>query len=238
MKFVLDTHCHTLASGHAYSTIQEMAQHAAAIGFNLIAITDHGPKMPGSTHLLYFRNLRVIPRKINGVEILRGVEVNILDHRGKLDIPEDVLKELDMVIASFHHPCIKPGSVEENTNTLINLMKKPYIHMIGHPGNPAYPINIEKVVAAAKEYRTLIEINNSSLKPDSFRAGSKENCYKILEACRDHQVPVAIGSDSHIAFDIGKFTFAEEMIESLQVPEELVMNTCADKLKAYINYKE
>ncbi|AOY75782.1 phosphatase [Clostridium formicaceticum] len=234
MNFVLDTHCHTLASGHAYSTIQEMAAHAATIGFELIAITDHGPKMPGSTHSLYFKNLRVIPRKINGVEILRGVEVNILDHRGKLDIPEGVLEELDIVIASFHHPCIKPGSVEENTNTLINLIKKPYINIIGHPGNPSYPVNIEKVVEAAKEYRTLIEINNSSLKPDSFRTGSKENCYKILEACKKKQVPVAIGSDAHIAFDIGHFPFAKEMLERLQMPEELVVNTSVDRLKAYI----
>ncbi|SDJ96245.1 phosphatase [Natronincola ferrireducens] len=238
MKLILDTHCHTLSSGHAYSTIQEMAAYAKTIDFQLIAITDHGPKMPGSAHKLHFRNLRVVPKEINGVEVLRGVEVNILDYDGKLDLSDNVLKDLDLVIASLHHPCIKSGTVEENTHALINVIKNPYIHIIGHPGNPAYPIDIEKVIDAAKEYNTLIEINNSSLKPETFRVGSKENCYNILKACRDKGVSVVVGSDAHIAFHIGNFSVAQEMLEDLQVPEELVMNTSVERLKAALSKKQ
>lgn len=234
MKLILDTHCHTISSGHAYSTIQEMAAYAKKIGFKLIAITDHGPKMPGSAHMLHFKNLRVVPKEIEGVEILKGVEVNIMNHEGRLDVPEGVLKNLDIVIASLHQPCIKPGKVEENTNVLINLMKLPYIHIIGHPGNPAYPVDIEKLINAAKEYKTLIEINNSSLKPETFRVGSKENCYNILKACRDKGVGVVVGSDAHMAYSIGNFSVALEMIKDLNVPEDLVMNTSVDRLKAYL----
>ncbi|MCC5912337.1 MAG: phosphatase [Clostridiaceae bacterium] len=237
MEFILDTHCHTIASGHAYSTIQEMAEFAAKKGFKLIGITDHGPEMPGSCHLLHFKNLRVVPKEINGVEILKGVEANILDHTGKLDIPKSVLEDLDLVIVSFHKPCIKPGSIKENTQTLIGLMEKPYVHIIGHPGNPAYPIDIEAVVEAAKETKTLIEINNSSLKPGSFRKGSKENCYKILKACKEKGAAVVVGSDSHMSFQIGNFSSAREMIEELQVPQELIVNTSVERLKEYIKKK-
>lgn len=234
MEFVLDTHCHSLASGHAYSTIQEMAAYAKEIGFHLIAITDHGPKMPGGPHALHFRNLRVVPKEIGGVEILKGIEVNIMNHEGRLDVSEGVLKDLDIVIASLHQPCIKPGTVEENTNVLIHLMKLPYIHIIGHPGNPAYPIDIERFTNAAKEHEILIEINNSSLKPETFRVGSKENCYNILKACRDKGVSVVVGSDAHISYHIGNFSVAKEMIQDLNVPEELVMNTSVEKLKTYL----
>lgn len=54
MKFVLDTHCHTVASGHAYSTVQEIAKYASEIGLELVAVTDHSDKLPGGAHLFIF----------------------------------------------------------------------------------------------------------------------------------------------------------------------------------------
>ncbi len=237
MKLILDVHCHTLASGHAYSTIEEMASQAKKIDFELIAITEHGPKMPGGPELIYFRNLRVVPEKIHGVEVLVGAEVNIMDYDGGLDMPEEVLKDLDVVIASLHQPCVKPGSVEDNTNALINVMKLPYIHILGHTGNPSYPIDINRLTRAAKEYNVLIEINNSSLAPGSFRVGSWENCYNILKACRDEGVRVVVGSDAHISKDLGNFSSALKLIEDLQVTEELIMNTCPIKFKNFLKEK-
>ena len=78
MNFVLDTHTHTLASGHAYSTIREMAYTAGEKGLKLLGITEHAPKMPGSCHEFYFRNLRAADRLMYGVELLFGAELNIL----------------------------------------------------------------------------------------------------------------------------------------------------------------
>ncbi|SCY72109.1 phosphatase [Alkaliphilus peptidifermentans] len=237
MNFVLDVHCHSIASGHAFSTVMEMASFAASVDFQLLALTDHGPAMPGAADSLYFRNLKAIPKKIAGVEILKGVEVNILDYDGKLDLPECVLMEMDFVIASFHRPCIKPSTIEENTRVLRKLMEKPYIHMIGHPGNPSFPIDIKSLVSGAKETSTLIEINNSSLKPDSFRVGSSKNCYEILEECFSQQTPVALGSDAHIALEIGNFTMAMKMITDLNVDSNLIANTSVSLLKKVLERK-
>lgn len=238
MKFVLDTHCHSIASGHAYSSIQEMTVEAKKRGLELIGITEHGPKMPGSVDEIYFRNFRVIPREINGVEVLMGTEVNIMSHEGKLDIRPKVLEKLDIVIASLHTPCIPSGTVEENTDTFINLMKLPYIHIIGHPDNPAYPIDIEKFVMAAKEYNTLIEVNNSSLKPDSFRTGSVEVCHKLLKVCRDKGANIVMGSDSHISYDVGNFCYAWEIVKKFDFPEEMIMNTSVERLKDFLQKKK
>ena len=238
MNFKLDTHCHTIASGHAYCTILEMVSHAKNIGLELISFTEHGPAMPSGANLLYFDNLKVLPNMIDGVEVLKGAEVNIMDFNGGLDIPEATLMKLDFVIASFHDIIRPPASIREHTEVIIKLMKRPYIHMIGHPGNPNFPIDIEAVVSAAKATGTILEINNSSLKPNSFRLGSKENCFKILKECNEQRVPVALGSDAHITFDIANFSHGIEMIKALDVPEELILNTSVDRFKDIINAKQ
>ena len=91
MKDILDVHTHTTASGHAYNTIWEMAVGAKEKGLQLLGITDHAPKMPGSSESIYFSNFKVLPRNIGEVMVLHGVELNITDFEGTVDLPEDIL---------------------------------------------------------------------------------------------------------------------------------------------------
>ena len=235
MKFLLDTHCHTISSGHAYSTITEIAGTAAEKGLKLIAMTDHGPAMPGGPHIFHIGNQRVMPDYIKGVRVLRGVEANIMDFQGGLDLRESYLKNLELVIASFHDVCIAPGSVEENTMALVAAMKNPYVDIIAHPGNPYYPIDIDKFIQCAFETGTLIEINNSSFV--GSRKGSAENCKKIAAMAKEKGVKLVAGSDCHICYDVGKFNKVEELFEEVAMPEELVINTDPKKLIDYLNKK-
>ena len=85
-KFILDTHTHTVASGHAYGTGLEMARAASEQGLELLAITDHAPKLPGTCAEMYFRNFKVIDKYLYGVEILMGVELNLIDYKGTVDM--------------------------------------------------------------------------------------------------------------------------------------------------------
>ncbi|AOT72168.1 phosphatase [Geosporobacter ferrireducens] len=231
MKLILDTHTHSISSGHAYSTIQEMAEGAKNKGLKLMAVTDHAPKLPGACHIYHFWNLKVIPRIIHGVEILRGVEVNILDDQGTIDLDEDILTRLDLVIASLHDACIEPGTIEENTNALIGAMSNPYVHIIGHPGNPRYPIDIDRMVRAAKEKNVLIEVNNSSF---HVRQGSKDNCTAIALKAKELGCRVVVGSDAHISYDVGKFDTVLEIFRRINMPEELVINASVEKLKNFL----
>ena len=121
-KYKIDTHTHTVSSGHAYSTVTENAKYAASIGLEIIGMTDHAPKMPGSCGYLHFLNLRILPEYIEGVRVLKGIELNILDSTGKVDMSERILKNLDIAIASIHLPCIDPKSEEDFTETLINCL--------------------------------------------------------------------------------------------------------------------
>ena len=117
MKYnsVLDLHTHTIVSGHAYCTLREMAKAAADKGLELLGITEHAPKMPGTCHLFYFDNLRIVPRELYGIELVLGSEVNILDAKGTVDLPQKTMEKLDIIIASLHTPCMEPGSRQENT---------------------------------------------------------------------------------------------------------------------------
>ena len=91
----IDLHSHTIASGHAYNTRNEMVAAAKRRGLEMYAITEHAPAMPGSCHRMYFMNYRVLPREYQGMAVLYGVELNILDYAGNVDLPESVLKEMD-----------------------------------------------------------------------------------------------------------------------------------------------
>jgi len=233
LEFLLDTHCHTISSGHAYSTIGEIAEEAARKGLKLIAMTDHGPAMPGGPHIFHIGNLRVIPDYIKGVRVLKGVEANIMDFQGRLDLPDSYLQRLEIVIASFHDVCIAPGSVEENTRAMIAAMNNPYVDIIAHPGNPYYPVDIDKLVQCAHETGKLLEINNSSFA--GSRKGSEENCRRIAAKAREMGVMLTAGSDCHICYDVGKFNRVEEIFQEVGMPEELVINTDPRKLVDYLN---
>ena len=125
MKIELDVHTHTIASGHAFSTLQEMAQAAADKGLKVLGITEHSPGVPGICHPIYFRNLHVVPRRMYGVELLLGAEINILDGKGNLDLDEDYMKMLDIRIAGIHSLCYEYGTIEENTHGMVQVISNP-----------------------------------------------------------------------------------------------------------------
>lgn len=235
MNDILDLHTHTIASGHAYNTLYEMAQAAAQNGMELFGSSDHAPSLPGSCHEMYFCNFKSIPRELFGIRLLMGCELNIMDYRGAVDLKEWLLKRLDYGIASIHDLCYKVGTEEQNTAALIGAMKNPYIQIIGHPDNARIPLDYPALVRAAKENHVLLEVNNSSLKPSSPRPGARENYYTMLELCRRENVSIIVNSDSHCAADAGIHNHAMELLREIDFPEELVVNTSVERLAEYVN---
>lgn len=225
MKFEADLHVHTVSSGHAYSTVTEIFQTAAQKGLKLIAITDHGPSMPGAPNPYHFGNLRALPDELEGVKLLRGVEANIIDFEGGLDLDDSYLRKLDIVAAGFHDHACTEGSIHEYTETLLKVIKNPLVDIIVHPGNPMFEVDYKKIVQAAGEFNVLLEINDSSL--STTRAGSYSNCEKIAREAASQKVKVCIGSDAHWAGHVGKFDHAKELIANAELREELIVNVYA-----------
>lgn len=234
MKLLIDTHVHTVASGHAYSTIDEIAKVATIKGLEIIAITDHAPSMPGGAHEYYFNNMVVLPEYLHGIRILKGVETNIIDYEGNIDLEPETLKNLDLVIASLHPPCIPYSDKETITNTVIKTMENPYVHIIGHPGDNRYPLDMEQIVLHAKKNHVLLEVNNSSLKPTSFRVGVRENLVDMLRYCKKYEVPVVVATDAHFSYDVGEFKESIELFKQVNFPESLIINSNQDGFMKFI----
>ena len=233
-KFILDTHNHTTASGHAYGTVLEMARAASEAGLKLLAITDHAPKLPGGTDEMYFCNFKVIDKYLYGVEILMGVELNIIDYNGTVDLSEGLLKKMAVCIASLHTVCLTPGTKKENTRTLLKSMENPYVHIMGHLDDGRYPIDYEEVVKGAKAAGVLVELNNSSLVPGGGRTGCHENLVEILGLCEKYGQEIVVNTDSHFPTSVGRFGEAIAIMDEVGFPEELVINSDTEKLKKYL----
>lgn len=235
MNYVLDTHTHTLASGHAYSTIREMAAAAAEKGLKILGITEHAPKMPGSCREIYFRNLAVVDREYYGVRLLLGCELNILDFEGNVDLPEAVLKKMDLVIASMHTPCMEKGSSRDYTRAYLRVMENPYVHIIGHPDDSRFPVDFPALVKAAKETGKVLELNNHSLDPRGTRVGAEVNDLEMLRLCRKYQVPVTVGSDAHVDTMVGNHGHAYRLLNQVDFPAELVLNHSVEIFERYVH---
>jgi len=233
-KTLLDVHTHTVASGHAYSSLQEMAQAAAQKGIQILGITEHGPAVPGSCYPIYFRNAHCIPRTMYGVRLLIGCEINILDTEGHLDIDDELMPRLDFRIAGIHKICWKGGTREENTQGMIAAIRNPFVQMISHPGDATCDLDFEPIVDAACETHTLLEINNHSLAPARGKVAARENNLEILRLCKERNMPVIMGSDAHISFMIAEYDRVLPLLEEVDYPEELVMNFWPDKFFDYI----
>jgi putative hydrolase len=228
-----DLHNHTVASGHAYSTIGEIADAAQKRGLELIGIADHGPAMPGGPHLYHFGNRPAVPKRIGEMEVFFGVEANIISTDGKLDLPTSILTRLDFVAAGLHTATGYPGENKaDNTKALIAAMENPYLDFIVHPGNPRFPIDVEEIALAAVRTGTALELNNSSL--TICRLGSEGICITLAKRIAQLGGKIILGSDSHISSNVGNLDAALDLAQRAGLSGEQILNTSRQLLDQYL----
>lgn len=234
MKLAVDTHTHTYASGHAYSTLIENAKSAKDNGLAMFCTTDHSESMPGAPHYWFFSNQRVLPRYLEGIAVIRGVESNILNREGEIDIHHTVDKNLDWVIASFHEPVFRPADKNEHTEALINVIKSGRVDALGHLGNPNFDFDFRTVLECAREHNVAIEINNTTLKGNS-RVGSVDRCHEIAHAGKEIGVFFTTGSDAHFCHDVGNLSLVAELMEEVGISAS---NVITHTPRQFLNFLE
>ncbi len=192
-----DLHTHTKWSD-GRATIEEMAESAHRLGYEYIAITDHSPSQTIANGLSIERlrakqkELESAAKKNKNIKVLMGTEVDIKSD-GTLDYPDNVLKELDVVIASVHSGFKMDR--ETMTNRIIRAVKNPYVHAIGHPTGrllgerDPYDVDIDLVIEAALEYGKALEVNGSYPRLDL----NDLNARKAVDA----GVKIIISTDAH-----------------------------------------
>jgi DNA polymerase (family 10) len=189
-----ELHCHTKWSDGA-NTVEEMARAARERGYEYLAITDHSPPMGWGVKPENFRKLIREIRQVSerlGFPILAGIEVDIAPD-GSLHMDEDILRQLDIVIASVHSAM--KMSREEMTKRIVKAMENPLVHIIGHPTGrlinqrPPYEVDLEALVERARQTGVALEINGSPERLDL----NDENARYAKEA----GVLLSLGTDAH-----------------------------------------
>jgi putative hydrolase len=234
-NLLLDIHTHTLVSGHAYGTIREMAFAANEKGIELLGISEHAPGIPGTCDPFYYLNLSVVPRKIYGVEIIHGCEINVLND-GQLSLEQKYIDFLDYAIVGIHRQCYENEGVVKNTENLISCMKNEKVFFVSHPDDDNTPLDYEKLVIAAKKYNVALEVNNSSLLKKNQRLNCVDNYKKMLNLCSRYGVHIIINSDAHDPSCVGDFSEADKLLNKVGFDNELILNTSIDKFKKFIHY--
>lgn len=236
-NLVADIHTHSIASGHAYGTIREMAQAAAEKKLQLLGISEHAPGIPGTCDPIYYCNLKVIPRELYGVKIIFGSEINVLDG-GKLSLAQKDLDRLDYGIVGIHSPCYDNQDREKNTENLISCMENEKIFFVSHPDDDRMPLDYEKLVRAAKDNHVALEVNNSSLLKPHIRLNCFANYRTMLKLCAEYKTPIVINSDAHDPSGVGNFAAAKKLIAETGFDENLILNTDAQKMLDFIGFNK
>lgn len=229
----VDTHTHTILSGHAWSTLTENCLAAKNRGMKGLCLTEHGPAIEGGAPSFIPHSQRMLPDSIEGIRVYRGVEANILDHQNHLDIPRDYLKLCEFVIASIHaHMFPDRADREANTATYLEMLRNPYIDILGHADDPVVPCDFETVVAEAKRQGKLLELNNNST--TAHRPGSLPSLRAYILCCRQHQQRVCVASDAHFHTMIGNVAPLMTLLDELEFPEALIVNLKQERFEAYL----
>ena len=234
MQILADYHTHTKYS-HGKGTIEENVLEAISKGIKTIGISDHGYK-----HLTYGIKLNDIYKmredidklneKYSNIKVLLGMECNILDNHGNIDINDKIIENCDYIMAGYHFASTPTSlksmlnhcnnymikndkSKDYNTEAIINAMKNNNIFIITHPGDKG-DVYIEEIAKVAKDTDTRLEINSSH----GFL-----NSNQLVEI-KDIGNKFIIGSDAHIPQNVGNFDLAMKIIKEARLDTSLVEN--------------
>jgi DNA polymerase (family X) len=192
-----DLQMHTTASD-GKASVEEMAESAKKLGYEYILITDHSKAVTIANGLDEKRAAENIKRihaarqKVKGIEIWAGAEVDILGD-GRLDYPDELLKQFDIVLASVHSRMTMPA--EEMTGRLLKALANPYVRILGHPTGrhilkrDPFQFDIEKVFAAAKKHGVILELNGNPERLDL--------CDRHVKLAKERGMKVIISTDAH-----------------------------------------
>ncbi len=220
-----DLHIHSNYSDGAHS-IEEIVISSIKRGYSYIAITDHSKGLGVARGLTEERilaqkeEIEKLARRYPEILILHGIEVNIQPD-GSLDLPDEVLQELDIVIASVHSAFKQ--SENEMTERVIKAIKNPFVHIIGHPTGrllgqrEPYSINIDEIIRNAKKYGKFLEINSYPLRMDLNDINARK--------AKDLEVKVVINTDAHATAQLDYIIYGISVARRAWLEKNDILNT-------------
>lgn len=220
-----DLHSHTKETDGHHS-LEEMAKAAEDHGYEYLAITEHSKKVAMAKGLNADRlakQIKEIDRlneKLEGIIVLKGIEVDILED-GFLDLPDDILKELDLTVCSIHYN--RNLSKERQTERIIRAMDNPYFNILAHPTGrlinerEPYDVDLEKIMEAARNRGCFLEINAH---PDRLDLSDR-----YCKMAKDMHLKLVISTDAHSVMDLDFMRFGVDQARRGWLEAGDVLNT-------------
>lgn len=220
-----DLHVHSRASSDGRSTLEELARAARALGRRYLAVTDHSRSRPLGLDAERLRahaaEIRALDARLGGEpQLLAGVEVDVLPS-GALDLPEDVLADMDLVVAGIHARFGDPSA--RTTERLERALRSGVVHVLAHPTGrelglrDAYPLDLERLLSVAREEGVALEVNAMPERLDLTDAGCR--------AAKAAGVPVVISTDAHDAAQLANLRYGVWVARRGWLEAKDVLNT-------------
>jgi len=206
-------------------------------GMRGFALTDHGVTL-GTPKNHFSVMLRRLPRVIDGIRVLKGVESSVLTTEGELDLPEFEGYPYEIILAGLHPHAefAENRGVVENTSALIKAMRRyPTLRCITHPNYMSLPADMDALTDAAAEYNVALEINNSHLRNNKAHT---EGIPRMLELMLKKDVPVMVNSDGHVFSEMGEFDQALSFLEPFGVDRFRLVNRTLESTLEFLGLGE
>lgn len=247
-EILVDIHCHSIASRHAFCTINEIATIAKSKGLKAVAIADHHPSLRHKDgefeiHAPDFAYFDVFCKRFENIipefRIFKAIELNILDYKPWVSPIVPRLKDkFDLKLAGIHtfpHLFEKNDDKEKNTNIILKAIRaedEPLFNILTHPTMNHVPMNMNTVARACAERGIALEINNSYL---SYNKCNPELIFQLVKSVKNNDGRIAVGSDSHAPHEIGMFSQATAILEECKFPPELIINRTVESLENFLS---
>lgn len=235
----IDLHIHTILSGDSHSTLSEYIERAKKLKMKVIGISDHGP---GINHVVshnHFRSLRRIPTHLDGVRVLKGIEANIIDTKGNIDLSDEILKTLDYTLASIHNGTpYKDKGAEINTLAYVNAIKSGKVKIISHPFHTEVETNIEQIAIAACENNVLLEVDLFYLKPKILNEKNMTKLKKMIEIVKKYNKKIIVNSDSHNIWELADDSILDSKFKKeIGLKDDMIINNYPNELENFLGVK-
>lgn len=220
----VDLHIHSLFSFCGLHTFLELIEQAHKLNLKAMAITDHGPAVGGGRlNSVFFERLKC---PYPDLTLYKGVELNLLDEPGKIDVPWKFMPFIDILLLGVH-PNLKPQKPKHYfTELLLAAMdENPFIDIISHPNDPQYPVDYDNLAKKAAQKGMALELNNSKI---LYKRSMVGDTLELILACKRANCRMAVNSDTHAIHELGHDEAVRPLLADAGFPDELIVNRNAD----------
>ncbi len=228
-----DLHIHSLRSPCGTMTYGELVQAAADLGVRSIAITDHGLGM-GLNRFTFHILAKRFPAEHLGVRVYKGIEANVLDADGTVDVPQEVLPWFDYIALGLHPiQGLWPDSgVQANTDTVLSALRRnPWIDALAHATQRTHPLDPDRLLPVMAELGVAFEVNECSHLYDKADA---ELTARWLQQAVALDVPVVTNSDAHVVTEMAQDEHIRGVLYRAGLEMDVAVNATDESVATFV----